>query len=266
MAWCLWARWASLPKDEECPSRVRVVAGYPTPLRVFPRLLVVVGAHRWAPLVQADEGVSPAGGGGEALPGWVPGGGGWQAACPWGSLPTPCWFCQDGLASRWDSPGLPCAAGTSLLDSLSVSRLGVGEPQAWVAFAGWEVVRHAVAGPVQSGVVVHLPQLSVGSPWGGQQGLWLCPAESSRERLVHAVLSRPEGPFWSLYKILLRLGILRVLQGSSLVCRLLLLCLSPAGGGVILQVLGNSRPLLLKSCLCPLLSPLSSWGAGSASH
>ena len=50
-----------------------------------------------------------------------------------GSLPTSCWFCQDGLAGRWDSPGLPCAAGTSLLDSPSVSRLGGGKPQAWVA-------------------------------------------------------------------------------------------------------------------------------------
>ena len=133
IAWCLWARWASLPKDEECPSRVCVVAGYPTPLRVFPWLLVVVGAHRWAPLVQADEGVSPAwwgGRGASRLGAWRR----WLFRLPiHGSLPTPCWFCQNGLASRWDSPGLPCAAGTSLLDSPSVFRLGGGKPQAWVA-------------------------------------------------------------------------------------------------------------------------------------
>lgn len=177
-------------QDEECPGRVHVAAGYPTPLRVFPGLLVMVGSHRWTPLVQADEGVSPAWRGrrgASRLGSW------WSwvfrlPVCGAPFLPL-AGSARMAWASRWDSPHLPCAAGTSLLNLASVSRLGVRKYQAWVTFAGWGVGRHPVAVLFQSGIVFHLPQFSVGSPVSYLQGLWLCPMERSRERLVHAIVS-----------------------------------------------------------------------------
>lgn len=124
---------------------MHVAAGYPTPLRVFPGLLVTVGSHRWTPLVQADEGVSPAWWGrrgASRLGSWWS----WVFRLPVRGAPflPLAGSARMAWASRWDSPHLPCAAGTSLLNLASVSRLGVGKHQAWVTFAGCEVGRHPV--------------------------------------------------------------------------------------------------------------------------
>lgn len=151
---------------------------------------------------------------------------------------------------------LPCAAGTSLLDSPCFQAGGREAPGLGrLCWVGGGKSCCCCARPVWGRCPPS--QLSVGSPGGCLQAFWLCPAESSRERLVHAVLSLPEGPFWSLYKILLRLGILPVLQGSSLVCRLLLLCLNPAGGGMDFTGVGKLSPTAAEVLSLPfLLSPL----------
>ena len=126
------------PQDEECPGW--------TP-------------SAGLPLCRLMRGCLLPGGEGEALPGWVPGGGG----CSGCFLPL-AGSAGMARASGWDSPHLPCATGMSLLTLPSVSRLGVRKYQAWVTFAGWEVGRHPVAVLFPSGVVFHLPQFSVGSP------------------------------------------------------------------------------------------------------
>ena len=128
IAWCFWARWASLPKDEECPSRVRVVAGYPTPLRVSLAACRRGGPPLGSPCA-GGRGVSPAWWRARGASSLGAGGGGWS-----GRLSMAPFLPLAGSARMaWPVGGTPLASpaprGRACLTRLLFPGWGAGSPR-----------------------------------------------------------------------------------------------------------------------------------------